>query len=225
MPAPMRQLLLDLMPEAPPSLANFVPKGNEEALAGLAHWFSGPQPLFLLWGEAGSGKSHLLRASGLPYVDAAADPDLTDAPGETEGLAVDNVQALSETGQIALFNRFNRLRLAVENGHPGKLLVAADQPPLTLPLREDLRTRLGSALIFRLRPLSDEEKLAALAAQAEDRGLTLSREALTYLMNRSSRDMRTLSALLAALDRYSLEQKRPITLPLLRQVLQQGAKA
>lgn len=197
---PMRQLLLDLMPESPPSLANFVGDGNEEALAALADWFSGPQPLFLLWGEAGSGKSHLLQASGLHFVDGAQDPLLA--------------------GQIALFNHFNRLRLAVENGRPGKLLVASDQPPAALQLREDLRTRLGSALIFRLRPLSDEEKLAALAAQAADRGLKLSREALTYLMNRSSRDMRTLAALLAALDRYSLEHKRPITLPLLREVLQ-----
>lgn len=217
---PMRQLLLDLMPESPPSLANFVGDGNEEALAALADWFSGPQPLFLLWGEAGSGKSHLLQASGLHYVDGAQDPLLAGAPTEAEGLAVDNVQALAEAGQIALFNHFNRLRLAVENGRPGKLLVASDQPPAALQLREDLRTRLGSALIFRLRPLSDEEKLAALAAQAADRGLKLSREALTYLMNRSSRDMRTLAALLAALDRYSLEHKRPITLPLLREVLQ-----
>lgn len=217
---PMRQLLLDLMPESPPSLANFVGDGNEEALAALADWFSGPQPLFLLWGEAGSGKSHLLQASGLHYVDGAQDPLLAGAPAEAEGLAVDNVQALAEAGQIALFNHFNRLRLAVENGRLGKLLVASDQPPAALQLREDLRTRLGSALIFRLRPLSDEEKLAALAAQAADRGLKLSREALTYLMNRSSRDMRTLAALLAALDRYSLEHKRPITLPLLREVLQ-----
>lgn len=217
---PMRQLLLDLMPESPPSLANFVGDGNEEALAALADWFSGPQPLFLLWGEAGSGKSHLLQASGLHYVDGAQDPLLAGAPAEAEGLAVDNVQALAEAGQIALFNHFNRLRLAVENGRPGKLLVASDQPPAALQLREDLRTRLGSALIFRLRPLSDEEKLAALAAQAADRGLKLSREALTYLMNRSSRDMRTLAALLAALDHYSLEHKRPITLPLLREVLQ-----
>ena len=221
----MRQLTLDLMPEAPPSLANFVPGSSTDALAGLTAWLADSQLLFLLWGEAGSGKSHLLKASGLHYVDGAADPDLATTNNEATGLAVDNAEALSERGQIALFNHFNRLRLAVENGRPGKLLVAADQPPAALRLREDLRTRLGSALIYRLRPLSDEEKLAALSAQATDRGLKLSREALTYLMNRSSRDMRSLSALLAALDRYSLEHKRPITLPLLREVLQQEADA
>ncbi|HJW04813.1 MAG TPA: DnaA regulatory inactivator Hda [Azospira sp.] len=224
----MRQLTLDLMPEAPPSLTNFVPGSSADALAALTAWLADNQLLFLLWGESGSGKSHLLKASGLRYVDGATDPDLAGSGGEEDaptGLAVDNVEALSERGQIALFNHFNRLRLAVENGRPGKLLVAADQPPAALRLREDLRTRLGSALIYRLRPLSDEEKLAALGAQAADRGLKLSREALTYLMNRSSRDMRSLTALLAALDRYSLEHKRPITLPLLREVLQQEAEA
>lgn len=220
----MRQLLLDLIPEAPPSLANFVPDGNEDALAALASWFSDDQPAFLLWGEAGSGKTHLLQASGLPYSDAATDPELTAIPADAESLAVDNAERLGDMGQVALFNHFNRLRIEAANGKPAKLLVAASQPPAALTLREDLRTRLGSAFIYRLRPLSDAEKLAALTAQAEARGLRLAPEALHYLMSRSSRDMRSLAALLASLDRYSLEHKRPITLPLLREVLQQEAE-
>ena len=99
------------------------------------------------------------------------------------------------------------------------LLTTASLPPLQLPLREDLRTRLGSGLIYRLHPLSDSEKVSALKAQAAARALPLPQEALTYLLARAPRDMRSLSGLLAALDRYSLEQQRPITLPLLREVL------
>ena len=129
-------------------------------------------------------------------------------------LAVDNVEALDESGQIALFNLFNRLRAA-----GGRLLTAADAPPKGLVLREDLRTRLGSGLIYRLHPLTDDEKTAALNAQATARGMKLPREALTYLQARAPRDMRSLAALLTALDRYSLEHQRPITLPLLREVL------
>jgi len=216
----MRQLLLDLVPDTPPTLDNFVPGGNGTALAALTAWLGDRQLSFHLWGETGSGKTHLLRASGLCYGDARQDPDLADLPGDAPGLAVDNGEALSEAGQVALFNHFNRLRLAGENGHRAKLLVASDQPPAALALREDLRTRLGSALIFRLLPLSDEEKLAALGAQAAARKLKLGRDALTYLLSRSARDMGSLSALLVALDRYSLEQQRPITLPLLREVLQ-----
>ena len=118
-------------------------------------------------------------------------------------------------GQIALFNLFNRLRT---NG--GRLLTAAGQPPLQLSLREDLRTRLGWGLIFRVHALSDTEKVSALAAEARSRGLKLPAGSLDYLLVRVPRDMRSLMSFLVALDRYSLEHKRPITLPLLREVLQ-----
>lgn len=216
----MHQLLLDLLPENPPSLDNFVPGGNAEALAALAGWLTpeSREPSLLLWGESGSGKTHLLRASGGHYFDAAEAPDLasTDALGGTpECVAVDNVEALSGTGQIALFNLFNRLRAA-----GGRLLTTAGQAPQHLALREDLRTRLGSGLIFRLISLTDEEKLKALAAQATARAMRLPSGALDYLLARAPRDMRHLMALLVAIDRYSLEHKRPITVPLLREVLQ-----
>lgn len=211
----MRQLLLDLLPTNPPSLDNFVPGSNSEALAGLSTWLAGGAGQFALclWGEAGAGKSHLLQASGFRYIDVANDPDLASVP-EAGEVAIDQVEQLSPTGQIALFNAFNRLKA---NG--GRLLVAAPQAPHHLALREDLRTRLGSGLIFRLHPLSDPEKKAALALQAEERAMKLSPEGLDYLLRHAPRDMRKLSALIVALDRYTLERKRAITMPLLREVL------
>lgn len=214
---PMRQLLLDLLPANPPTLDNFVPGGNGEALAGFTAWLAGGASQFslCLWGEAGAGKSHLLAASGFLAIDAALDPAFGAAP-ETGEIAVDNVDRLNPEGQIALFNSFNRLKA---NG--GRLLIAAPQPPHHLDLREDLRTRLGSGLIFRLQALSDAEKAAALAAQAKERAMKLPPEGLDYLLRHAPRDMRSLSALIVALDRYTLEQKRAITLPLLREVLAQ----
>ena len=211
----MRQLLLDLLPASPPTLDNFVAGGNTETLAALTGWLAGEraETSFCLWGEAGSGRSHLLLASGFAYADAARDPALATAP-EAEQLAVDHVDALDETGQIALFNHFNRLKMA-----SGMLLTASDQPPAHLALREDLRTRLGSGLIYRLLPLSDAEKAAALAAQAKERALKLTPEAIDYLMRHAPRDMRSLSAFVVALDRYTLEHKRAVTLPLLRELL------
>jgi len=211
----MRQLILDLLPESPPTLDNFVPGGNAETLTALSGWLAGAraETSFCLWGEAGSGRSHLLQASGFAYVDAARDPALVTVP-ESEQLAVDHVEALDEAGQIALFNHFNRLKMAA-----GMLLTAADQPPAHLALREDLRTRLGSGLIYRLQPLSNSEKAAALAAQAKERALKLTPEAIDYLMRHAPRDMRTLSTFIVALDRFTLEHKRAVTLPLLRELL------
>ena len=212
---PMRQLILDLLPESPPSLDNFVAGGNAETLTLLTEWLAGTRmdTSFCLWGEAGCGRSHLLQASGFAYADAALDPALKYAP-TADQLAVDHVEQLDDAGQIALFNHFNRLKMSA-----GMLLTAAGQPPAHLALREDLRTRLGSGLICRLQPLSDAEKAEALATQARERALKLTPEIIDYLMRHAPRDMRTLSTIVVALDRYTLEHKRAVTLPLLRELL------
>jgi DnaA family protein len=219
----MRQLLLDILLENPPRLDNFIAGENGEALTGLAAWLA-PQnrevSLFL-WGESGSGKTHLLRACGAIYHDAAADPDLglsDEASQSSIFQAVDNVEALSEAGQIAVFNRFNALRVS-----GGRLITASCRTPRELKFREDLRTRLASGLVYRLTPLSDDEKREALKAQAQARGIPLSDEAVDYLLSRAPRDMRTLSSLLIALDKRALEDKRAITLPLLREMLRAQA--
>jgi len=211
----MRQLILDLLPDSPPTLDNFVPGGNAETVNALTEWLAGGHrdTSFCLYGESGCGRSHLLLASDFNYVDADRNPSLQGVADVAE-LAVDNVEVLDADGQIALFNHFNRLKMA-----GGRLLTAAPQPPAHLALREDLRTRLGSGLIYRLQPLSDAEKAEAIAAQAKERALKLSPEAINYLLRHAPRDMRTLSMLVVALDQYTLEQKRAVTLPLLRELL------
>lgn len=211
----MRQLILELIPDSPPTLDNFVAGTNNETVSALTEWLAGglSDTSFCLYGEAGCGRSHLLQASHFTYIDAKTTPSLNQSP-TSDHLAIDNVDALDAEGQIALFNHFNRLKMV-----GGMLLTAAAQPPVHLSLREDLRTRLGSGLIYRLQTLSDEEKAAALATQAKERALKLSPESIDYLLRHAPRDMRTLSALIIALDRYTLEHKRAVTLPLLRELL------
>ena len=220
----MRQLILDLLPDTAPSLDNFVigqHSTNGETLQSMTDWLAGQHsdPSFCLWGETGCGKTHLLKASGFTYLDAATDRDLADCPSSSpealpEPIAVDNVQALSAAGQITLFNLFNHIKM-----QGGQLLTSCPQPPAHLALREDLRTRLGSGLIYRLQPLSDADKAAALQAQAKERALKLPPEAVDYLLRHAPRDMRTLSGLIVALDRHTLEHKRVVTIPLLRDLL------
>jgi DnaA family protein len=205
----VKQLLLDIQPAPPPTLENFVPGRNVEALHNLYLAATGKADVrfIYLWGSSGSGKSHLLLAcSELARQNAVA---ITIA---------DDVQRLDEEAQIALFNTYNRLR---ENG--GTLIACGDAAPMQMGLRDDLATRLSWGLVYHLQPLSDEEKAQALKTHAEERGMKLPEEVLEYCLRHLRRDLPTLMATLDALDKWSLTAKRPVTLPLLRQMLQPEA--
>jgi hypothetical protein len=105
-----------------PSAAHCSPVSNAEALTGLAAWLApaNREPVFLFWGEAGAGKSHLLQACQAAYSDARVDPDLSRMAPTGEFYAVDHVEALGETGQIVLFNLINRLRAIGGRLPPGR---------------------------------------------------------------------------------------------------------
>jgi len=217
----MQQLVLELAPPAAPSLENFFPGPNEGAVAALRDALAGGERVLYLFGEPGSGKTHLLRAAvreaqALGRTALYAGAPHSDLPmrAECDVLAVDDIEQLDSVAQLALFDTFNVLRAG-----KSRLLGAGTQPAAELPLREDLRTRLGSGLCLRLAPLSDEEKAAALTWHAARRGLKLAPEIVGYLLTHCRRDMGTQIAVLDALDRHSLEHKRPVTLPLLREAL------
>ena len=216
----MQQLLLQLAPTPAHTLDNYVPGRNAAALQALRAIAQGePAERFVyLWGEPGSGRSHLLRG----LVQAAFGRKAQYLSGAAEGsleadkvIAVDDVQNLPAGGQIALFDLYNRVRAA-----HGALVVSGDAAPAQLALREDLRSRLGWGLAFQLHPLSDAEKAAALRAHARARALHLGEEVIAYLLKHARRDMASLIGILDALDRYSLEHKRPVTLPLVRDALE-----
>jgi DnaA family protein len=208
----MSQLALDLIQPPQPTLENFVPGRNREALAvvrALAEGF-GPQFVYL-WGTTGCGRTHLLRAVAPP---ASTVPAFV---AERRLYALDDVHRLNDAEQAHLFALINEIR-----GAPGARLIAAgDSPPASLVLREDLRTRLAWGLVYRLHPLSDAEKTAALARQAEMRGLPLAADTLDWLLAHLPRDMRTLAAALDALDAYALARKRSVTVALAREWLLQ----
>jgi len=222
----MRQLLLDLPADKPQTLETFVPGANVELMQLLQRVAEdrvrGLDERFVyLWGEAGAGKTHLLHAlaAAAPalLLDAAAPAAYFRHDAARRLYLIDDCDRLSPEAQIAAFALFNQVR---EQG--GVLVAAGRVAPAALALREDLRTRLGWGLVYQVRGLSDDDKIAALTQAAAARGLSLSTGVLPYLITHFARDMRSLSALLDALDDYSLETQRPITLPLLRELLQRN---
>lgn len=216
----MQQLLLQLAPPPAPTLDNFVSGRNGAALQALREIAGGTgvERFVYLWGEPGSGRTHLLRglaqaASGHKalYLSGAQG----DRIGDDQLIAMDDVQDLSADGQIALFDLYNRMLPA-----GGALVASGNAAPAQLALRADLRSRLAWGLAFQLHPLSDAEKAAALREHARARMLDLPEDAIAYLLKHARRDMASLIGILDALDRYSLEHKRPVTLPLVRDALE-----
>ncbi len=216
----MRQLVLDLAPDAPPRFANFIAGDNVELLRALEDSVRGAGHVYL-WGEAGSGRSHLLAATVAAALEAGRPAERVASPGatlaQTPGLllAVDDVDAIDETSQIALFNTFNRAA-----GLHQTLVIAGSAPPRALALREDLRTRIGQCLVFELRALDDATRADILATLAERRGMRLPDDLVRFVLRHGRRDLPSLVATVEALDAASLERKRAVTLALLREVMQ-----
>ena len=197
----MRQLPLPLSAAAQPSLDNYVAGANAEALEAVRSLAYGrlKEAIVYLWGGPDSGRTHLLRAA------ASAHPALVIA---------DDVDALGEAAQQALFIAIN----AARDGGPA-VLAAGSAPPVKLGLREDLRTRLGWGLVYHLKPLSDADKALHLRSEAQRRGLTVSEDVVSYLLNHLPRDLASLQAVLDRLDRHSLARQRAVTLALVRDAL------
>ena len=105
------------------------------------------------------------------------------------------------------------------NASTSPVVSAGRVPPVDLPLREDLRTRIGWGHVFALEPLREPEVRAALRREADRRGVFLSDDVMDYLLTRFARDLKHLMAQLDRLDEFALANKRAITVPLLRQML------
>lgn len=227
------QLALDMRLEPGISFASYFAGANGqvvEAVRALAAG-TGEQVVFL-YGSPGLGKTHLLQAAcrevaerGEPVAYLPLREAVRWSPGVVEGLetmtlvALDDVEAVvaSPAWQEALFHLFNRLRAA---GH--RLLASGAGRPADLGLQlEDLVSRLQWGLVLRLQDHDDAQKAASLHFHAKLRGLELPDETARYLLMHYPRELPTLFRLLDRLDQASLAAQRRLTVPFVRQILQQ----
>jgi len=185
----------------------------------------------LIEGGAGSGKTHLLlaacraaheagrRARYLPLPAFAGGLDAMLAELEANDLvALDGIEAIaaSRADGEALFHAHNRLRDAGRG-----LLYGSRLPVGTEWVLPDLRSRLGQCLRISLEPLDDAGRREALRRRAARRGLELDEAVLDWLFRRVERDLKSLTALLDRLDRAAMAAQRRLTVPFVRQVLEE----
>ncbi|MFN3629019.1 MAG: HdaA/DnaA family protein [Casimicrobiaceae bacterium] len=222
-----RQLTLDLFTAEPPTFGNFIIGRNAEAVACLRALAEGgdapPASLVAsravtLWGAHGVGKTHLLKAieAANPGEAVCCDADaLLRNPFPDAGLLLlDDVDRFDARAQAALFTAFNHV-----SGAGGRVISTLSCAPLASGLRADLRSRLGSGLVFEILPIPQDELPSVLRGYCAQAGFQVSDDVLAYLLSRHSRDLPSLRRVLRALDRWSLAEQRPVTVPLARAVL------
>lgn len=226
----MQQLVLDIGLATGPTLDNFFAGPNDALLSHLALWVGdksgtatrSPVPTYL-WGRSGSGKTHLLKAVQLALLQQGSavgwlDASMLEPPvfnPRWAAVLIDDVQAYNSLQQHVAFNWFINAQ-----GQQSWLLAAGQFPPIDLPLRDDLRTRLGWGHVFQLQLLSEPERRAVLRQAADARGVFLSDEVMDFMLTRFSRDLGSLMQLLDLIDGYALQTKRAITIPLIKAMLE-----
>ncbi len=221
----MKQIPLAIAFDVERSFESFISGSNRSSIEQFRDHLPSTTPLYL-WGPSGSGKTHLLQAlvqqkqmrgARVGWFDTAS--PLPWAHDESWAvLVLDDCQAFDSDQQHAAFALF------VEAASHGTAVLAAGRlPPVDLPLRDDLRTRLGWGLVLALQALNEAETRAALRREADRRGLFLSDEVMDYLLTRFERDLKSLMGLFERLDEFAWVHKRAITLPALKQMLLESA--
>lgn len=228
----MQQLPLDIEIKAESTFDNFVTgdKGNEQLVAMLQRIARGESDFIYLYGDSGTGRTHLLQAftqdystqmpqalvAYIPLDNMQLVPEMVEGLTGFDAVCIDGIERClgDRAWETALFNLYNQLK-----EHNKTLIIAGAEAPqqLTVTLA-DLKSRLSAMLIHAIQPLSDNDKRLLIQKKAGERGLELSDEVANYLLSRQQRDLPHLLEMLETLDQASLQAKRRLTIPFVKQV-------
>lgn len=221
----MKQLVLDIGLPTDPTLENFEVGENAALFEHVQSWLSSPGvsvPTYV-YGQSGTGKSHLLRSVAHALQQQGGRVGWLDADHfKTQefnpawcAVLLDDVHLYNSDQQHTAFNW-----LINAQTYGTRMMAVGNVAPIALSLREDLRTRLGWGHVFYLQPLSEQAQRAVLRKAASDRGLVLGDEVLDYILKRWSRDLGSLMEWLQQMDRYALQTQRSITIPLIKSMME-----
>ena len=225
------QLSLPLQLPDDETFQSFYPGENQALLNAIQLLLKQQHGAIYCWSGPQSGRSHLLYAAcaqlaqqgqAVGYVplekSAHFSSDVLMGMEQLALVCLDNIEAIvdNQQWQVAVFDLYNRLH---EVGKTA-LLMTADRPPRQLAMQlQDLSSRLSWGQTYRLLPLSEEDKLAALQLRSHLRGIELSAEVGRFLIKRLDRNMRSLMDILAELDKASMAAQRKLTIPFVKSSL------
>jgi DnaA family protein len=232
-----RQLVLPIGLKETGSFDSFIAGQNSQVCAHLIGLFAAfsnnaiQHWLTYLFADTGMGKSHLLYALCQQAEQAKVTciylsfkekdqltPDVLHGLEHYQLICLDDIEQLNDypDWQIAVFDLINR----VKEQNNSSLVITGNQTPKQLSLQlPDLISRLSWGTNFQLYSLTDEQRQQALIVKADQRGLAMSKDVAKFLVSHWQRDMPALISSLDILDDQSLQQKRKLTIPFVKTIL------
>lgn len=226
------QIPLALGLQDKPGFDLFVVGNNTEVLHSIKSIAKGvKQSSLFLWGQCGSGVSHLLQAACMfahdhnhavayvPLIDLARlKPALLENMDSMDMVCIDDIDLVcgKPDWEQAILHLYNRLR---ENKH--SLLIGAHSSPQQLAIQlQDLKSRLSWDLVYHLQVLDDMDKVEVLQRRACARAFDLPREVAEYIVSRGRRGLPDLLSLLDILEQATLAEQRKLTIPFVKKFLE-----
>tara|TARA_R110002167_G_scaffold44935_4_gene135033 strand:+ start:420 stop:1172 length:753 start_codon:yes stop_codon:yes gene_type:complete len=244
--SPTIQLFLPVQARLEKSFENYLGDSNSSLISCLkAHIETKDEPLIILAGSESVGKTHLLSSAvlycesyfgtesacgyfSLPelsetHVSETYYADLLDYFEALDLLALDDVDiwlnSLSgeerKDAEVFLFNIFNHYKM---NGK--LLLIASKCPPSRLNIAlKDLESRLLSGLLLTISELNDLGKNDLIRSLAKLKGFLMDDDVSAFILKRSGRDVPSLLGIIDTLDKATLIEKRRLTVPFVKKIL------
>ena len=221
----MNQLGLPISLNASMLLESFV--ANKELLRLINQLFHNEKSSEVyIYGASGQGKTHVLQGAVLKaleidknavYIDCneSFPGHILDFIDQIDLISFDNVHLISSESQEVFFDLYNRARQAQIF-----ILVSGNTLPSDLEVMKDLKTRLSLAVVYKLEELNDELTMSVIDSQMSQRNLSVNSNVYEYLFKNYSRDLKLLLSTMSDLDKASLQAKKPISIPFVKNFLE-----
>lgn len=198
----------------------WVSESNQAAVAWLDKYPEWPAPALVIYGPAASGKTHLLQV--FRKETGAVDFSNGDIPEGQKTVVIDGLDRMMSdpAREEAVLHLYNILK---ERG--GHILIAAEKPQrdwrFVLP---DLKSRLMAAPAVEVLSPDDQLMAVVLTKLFSDRQIFVPQEVVQFILPRVERSFVALRQLADLIDRKALAEKRPVTVPLVRELVQADKK-
>jgi len=226
-----RQIVIPVSAADELTFADFCMAQNQGLVKQLMEMVQGrgTNQVLFMWGQSGSGKTHLLNAccdlaksTNHPFVFVSADnmqAELITASDVADGtvFCVDNLEHIAGKADaaVALLSWYEQTLSG-----KGCMIVAASKPLEKIALGiADLTSRLSAGGSYYIEPMDESDRRMALKLRAHQRGFELGDSVLDYIMSRFERDTASLFSILDRIDSASLSHHRKVTIPFVRQLL------